>query len=66
MNTVISTYCVKYVIASFQLLAVRLGVVTGKHLADVCKDEYPLVPRIVLWLAMEIAIISSDIQVVCL
>ena len=46
-----------------QLLAVRLGVVTGKHLAQVCKDEYPLVPRIVLWLAMELAIIGSDIQV---
>ena len=46
-----------------QLLAVRLGVVTGKHLAQVCKNEYPLVPRIVLWLAMELAIIGSDIQV---
>ncbi len=37
---------------------------TGKHLAEVCKDEYPFVPRIVLWLAMELAIIGSDIQVV--
>ena len=46
-----------------QLLAARLGVVTGKHLAQVCKDEYPLVPRIVLWIAMELAIIGSDIQV---
>ncbi|XP_019849504.1 PREDICTED: metal transporter nramp1 homolog isoform X1 [Amphimedon queenslandica] len=45
-----------------QLLAARLGVVTGKHLAEVCKDEYPLVPRIVLWIAMELAIIGSDIQ----
>lgn len=41
----------------------RLGVVTGKHLAEVCRDEYPFVPRIILWLAMEVAIISSDIQV---
>jgi natural resistance-associated macrophage protein len=49
-----------------QLLAARLGVVTGKHLADVCKDEYPLIPRIVLWLAMELAIIGSDIQVTSL
>lgn len=37
--------------------------VTGKHLAEVCKDEYPLVPRLILWLAMEAAIIGSDIQV---
>lgn len=36
---------------------------TGKHLAEVCKDEYPLVPRIILWLTMELAIIGSDIQV---
>lgn len=47
----------------FQLLAARLGVATGKHLAQVCKDEYPLVPRLVLWIAMELAIIGSDIQV---
>lgn len=51
-------------ISILQLLAARLGVVTGKHLAEVCKDEYPLVPRIVLWLAMELAIIGSDIQVI--
>ena len=46
-----------------QLLAAKLGVVTGKHLAQVCRSEYPLVPRVVLWLAMELAIIGSDIQV---
>lgn len=46
-----------------QLLAVRLAVATGKHLAEVCKDEYPLVPRLMLWIAMELAIIGSDIQV---
>ena len=46
-----------------QLLSAKLGVVTGKHLAEVCHDEYPLVPRIFLWLAMELAIIGSDIQV---
>ena len=37
--------------------------VTGKHLAQVCRDKYSFVPRIVLWLAMELAIIGSDIQV---
>ena len=36
---------------------------TGKHLAEICKDEYPFIPRIVLWIAMELAIIGSDIQV---
>ena len=46
-----------------QLLSAKLGVVTGRHLAEVCHDEYPLVLRIFLWLAMELAIIGSDIQV---
>jgi hypothetical protein len=47
-----------------QVLSARLGVVTGRHLAEVCHDQYPLVPRIFLWLCMELAIIGSDIQVV--
>ena len=46
-----------------QLTSAKLGVVTGRHLAEVCHDQYPLVPRIILWLAMELAIIGSDIQV---
>jgi natural resistance-associated macrophage protein len=45
-----------------QLLAMRLGVVTTKHLAQHCRDVYPVMPRIVLWLMTEIAIIGSDIQ----
>lgn len=51
------------VVFTIQLLAARLGVVTGKHLAEVCKEEYPFIPRMVLWIAMELAIIGSDIQV---
>ncbi|XP_062566389.1 metal transporter nramp1 homolog [Saccostrea cucullata] len=45
-----------------QLLAARLGCVTGMNLADVCRQEYPRIPRYILWLMMEIAIIGSDIQ----
>ncbi|CAD7705426.1 unnamed protein product [Ostreobium quekettii] len=45
-----------------QMLAAKLGVVTGKHLAEVCRSEYPSVPRYFLWLMMEMAIIGSDIQ----
>lgn len=45
-----------------QLLAVRLGVVTGKHLAQQCRIVYPTVPRIALWLMSEVAIIGADIQ----
>ncbi|XP_031178485.1 natural resistance-associated macrophage protein 2-like isoform X3 [Sander lucioperca] len=45
-----------------QRLAARLGVVTGMHLAEVCNRQYPTVPRIILWLMVELAIIGSDMQ----
>ncbi|KAF2073836.1 hypothetical protein CYY_004863 [Polysphondylium violaceum] len=45
-----------------QLLASKLGVVTGKHLAEHCRDQYPTGPKIGLWLMTELAIIGSDIQ----
>ncbi|XP_041440377.1 natural resistance-associated macrophage protein 2 isoform X1 [Xenopus laevis] len=45
-----------------QRLAARLGVVTGLHLAEMCNRQYPKVPRIILWLMVELAIIGSDMQ----
>jgi len=45
-----------------QRLSARLGVVTGKHLAEVCYDEYPRTPRLFLWIMVEVAIIGSDMQ----
>uniref|UniRef100_A0A0P6HKC5 Natural resistance-associated macrophage protein n=1 Tax=Daphnia magna TaxID=35525 RepID=A0A0P6HKC5_9CRUS len=45
-----------------QRLAIRLGMVTGLHLAEMCYKQYPKVPRLILWIMAEIAIIGSDIQ----
>ncbi|KAL8563609.1 hypothetical protein ACOMHN_024710 [Nucella lapillus] len=45
-----------------QRLAARLGVVTGMHLAEVCYRQYSRVPRLILWVMIEIAIIGSDMQ----
>ena len=45
-----------------QRLSARLGVVTGLHLAEVCYRQYPKVPRILVWIMIEIAIIGSDMQ----
>lgn len=45
-----------------QALAARLGVVTGTHLADVCRTHYDRPAALLLWFMMEIAIIGSDIQ----
>nr|CDS27656.1 divalent metal transporter DMT1B [Hymenolepis microstoma] len=45
-----------------QRLAARIGVVTGKHLAEICYEEYPKPVRLILWVMVEIAIIGSDMQ----
>lgn len=45
-----------------QLLAARLGVVTGRHLAELCREEYPTWARMILWVMTEFALIGSDIQ----
>ncbi|KAB1279091.1 Natural resistance-associated macrophage protein 1 [Camelus dromedarius] len=45
-----------------QRLAARLGVVTGKDLGEVCHLYYPKVPRTLLWLTIEVAIVGSDMQ----
>lgn len=45
-----------------QRLSARLGTVTGLHLAEVCYRYYPKVPRLLLWIMVEIAIIGSDMQ----
>lgn len=45
-----------------QLQSAKLGVATGKHLAQHCREQYSPVPRILLWIMAEVAIIGSDIQ----
>lgn len=45
-----------------QRLAARIGTVTGLHLAELCYRRYPKLPRYLLWIMNEIAIIGSDMQ----
>eukprot|EP01100_Stratorugosa_tubuloviscum_P015667 TRINITY_DN919_c0_g1_i1.p1 TRINITY_DN919_c0_g1~~TRINITY_DN919_c0_g1_i1.p1 ORF type:complete len:522 (-),score=238.16 TRINITY_DN919_c0_g1_i1:47-1612(-) len=45
-----------------QLLSAKLGVVTGHHLAEICREEYPRPASLTLWIMTEIAIIGADIQ----
>ncbi|KAJ0075109.1 hypothetical protein Patl1_34739 [Pistacia atlantica] len=49
-----------------QSLAANLGVVTGKHLAEHCRSEYPRVPNFILWVLAEIAIVACDIPEGCI
>jgi manganese transport protein len=44
-----------------QTLCVKLGVVTGRDLAQSCRDYYKKPVAIVLWLLCEIAIIACDL-----
>lgn len=45
----------------FQALSARLGIVTGRNLAEVCRDTYPLPLVIVMWIISEIAAIATDL-----
>ena len=44
-----------------QTLCARLGLVTGKDLAQACRDYYKKPAAIVLWILCEIAIIACDL-----
>ncbi|XP_010063416.2 metal transporter Nramp5 [Eucalyptus grandis] len=44
-----------------QSLAANLGVSTGKHLAELCKAEYPIAVKYCLWLLAEVAVIAADV-----
>ena len=44
-----------------QALAARLGIVTGRDLAQLCREEFSRPVGIFLWLACEIAIVACDL-----
>jgi manganese transport protein len=44
-----------------QILAVKLGLVTGRDLAQACRDHYSRPVTFFLWIACEIAIIACDL-----
>ncbi len=44
-----------------QALSARLGIATGRDLAQACRDSYPRPVGILLWLACEVAIIACDL-----
>lgn len=44
-----------------QHLALKLGIVTGRDLAQACRDRYSKPVSVVLWLLCEIAIVACDL-----
>jgi manganese transport protein len=45
----------------FQALSARLGIVTGRSLAALCRDHFPRPLVIVMWLASEVAAMATDL-----
>ncbi len=44
-----------------QALSARLGIVTGRDLAQACRDHYPRSVCYILWILTEIAIVATDL-----
>ncbi|HVV47164.1 MAG TPA: Nramp family divalent metal transporter [Bryobacteraceae bacterium] len=44
-----------------QTLSARLGIVTGRDLAQACRESYPRAVNLALWLLCEIAIVACDL-----
>ena len=44
-----------------QTLGARLGIVTGRDLAQACRETYPRAVNLTLWLLCEIAIVACDL-----
>lgn len=45
----------------FQALSARLGIVTGRNLAEMCRDQYPKPLVYVMWAVSEIAAMATDL-----
>ncbi len=60
--TLLSVIMISNLMAIFlQALAARLGIATGRDLAQACRDAYPRPVGLVLWVACELAIIACDL-----
>jgi hypothetical protein len=45
----------------FQGLSAKLGIVTGKNLAEMCRDHFPLPVVLAMWVVSEIAAMATDL-----
>ena len=45
----------------FQTLSARLGIVTGRDIAQSCRDHYPKYINWILWIICEVAIAATDL-----
>ena len=45
----------------FQALSAKLGIVTGRNLAELCHDQFSTPVRIAMWIVSEIAAMATDL-----
>lgn len=45
----------------FQALSAKLGIVTGRNLAEMCHDQFSTPVRIIMWIVSEIAAMATDL-----
>ena len=45
----------------FQALSAKLGIVTGRNLAEMCRDKFPIPVVMVMWVVSEIAAMATDL-----
>src|SRR5215469_6754308 len=45
----------------FQALSAKLGIVTGKNLAEVCRERFPRGVVVAMWVVSEIAAMATDL-----
>jgi manganese transport protein len=45
----------------FQALSAKLGIVTGRNLAEMCREQFPLPLVYVLWVVSEVAAMATDL-----
>src|ERR1700751_2039468 len=45
----------------FQAVSAKLGIVTGRNLADICRDEFPRPVVLAMWVVSEIAAMATDL-----
>ena len=45
----------------FQALSAKLGIVTGRNLAELCREQFPRPVAIAMWVVSEIAAMATDL-----
>ena len=45
----------------FQALSAKLGIVTGRNLAELCRDQFPRSVALAMWVVSEIAAMATDL-----